>query len=563
MYGENIDIIRPKEYLFTPSNAQNLVTSNFVVESISGDPKELELQTVFQDYPAKAYTPIYGVEEIKVGAAKTYYRLSFDSGYNRGSRVLGATYGNFKVSPKTHIIGNVSAGSTFIDVDSTVGFETSGNLYVRYPNSTANPTGIVSYTSKTLTQFLGCSNIKDTIVDGDSVGISSFVYTKPYDEDFGVEVRVGSVLTGFSKPQEAHDFKAADTFKVKSLGVEDTRFKFKNWLYSNPVQYSIDKIEIISTTSPQTYKLTLKKEHYLKIGDELTINTITGTDSSDCTVSDVISSTIVFIKTSGNVNTAGSYYLKKKIKKVNSLKFSFLRKFQANVQNIYKKKYSNSLLVASNSLPSYATQPIITGKKQNLINGTFTGDTFTIVDHGCYTGEAVYYTPQKTVTTASLDGETITSSSIASSLFGGDDGGEGLYFVKRVDANNIKLAKSLANIYRSKFVTLTGSPTVKDNTLEPYAVHGKFVEPQKLYREVSTPVETYTPEETTTGPTGILINGVEVLNYKSDDLVYFGPVEDIEVTSPGDGFDIINPPNLLIEDPVGSGATGYLSLIHI
>ena len=143
---------------------------------------------------------------------------------------------------------------------------------------------------------------------------------------------------------------------------------------------------------------------------------------------------------------------------------------------------------------------------------------------------------------------------------GGDDGGEGLYFVKRVDANNIKLAKSLANIYRSKFVTLSGSPTVKDNTLEPYEVHGKFVEPQKLYREISAPVETYAPEETTTGPTGILINGVEVLNYKSDDLVYFGPIEDIEVTSPGDGFDIINPPNLLIEDPVGSGATGYLAI---
>jgi len=55
-----------------------------------------------------------------------------------------------------------------------------------------------------------------------------------------------------------------------------------------------------------------------------------------------------------------------------------LKKFQANVQNIYKKKYSDSLLVASNSLPSYATQPIVTGKKQNVLSGTFTGDTFTI-----------------------------------------------------------------------------------------------------------------------------------------------------------------------------------------
>ena len=143
LYGEDIKIIRPKEYLFTPSNGQNLVTSNFVVESISGDPKDLELKTVFQDYPSKAYTPIYDVEEIKVGAGRTYYRLSFDGGYNRDSRVLGATYGNFKVSPKTHVIGNVSTGSTFIDVDSTVGFETSGTLFVKYPNSTTAP--VVSF----------------------------------------------------------------------------------------------------------------------------------------------------------------------------------------------------------------------------------------------------------------------------------------------------------------------------------------------------------------------------------------------------------------------------------
>ena len=80
-----------------------------------------------------------------------------------------------------------------------------------------------------------------------------------------------------------------------------------------------------------------------------------------------------------------------------------MKKFQANVQNIYKKKYSDSLLVASNSLPSYATQPIVTGKKQNVLSGTFTGDTFTIIDHGYYTGESVYYTPQKIVTTSSFD----------------------------------------------------------------------------------------------------------------------------------------------------------------
>ena len=120
---------------------------------------------------------------------------------------------------------------------------------------------------------MGCSNIQNTIIDGDSVGISSFVYTQPYTDDFGVEVRVGSVLSGFSKPEEVHDFKVEDNFKVKSLGVKESGFKFKNWIYSNPVQYTIDKIELISTTSPQTYRLTLKRTIILRQGDELLINT--------------------------------------------------------------------------------------------------------------------------------------------------------------------------------------------------------------------------------------------------------------------------------------------------
>ena len=49
--------------------------------------------------------------------------------------------------------------------------------------------------------------------------------------------------------------KVEDDFKIKSLGVKESGFKFTNWIYSNPVQYTIDKIELISTTSPQTYRL--------------------------------------------------------------------------------------------------------------------------------------------------------------------------------------------------------------------------------------------------------------------------------------------------------------------
>ena len=57
--------------------------------------------------------------------------------------------------------------------------------------------------------------------------------------------------------------------------------------------------------------------------------------------------------------------------------------------------------------------------------------------------------------------------------------------------------------------------------------------------------------ETQPGSTGILINGVEILNYKSNDLIHYGRLEEVEVVSPGFGFDVINPPILNVKDPVG------------
>ena len=185
LYGVNVEVIRPRDYLFTPSNSNNLVTSNFLVESITGDPNSLENKTIFQGKNSETYTPLYNVEQINAGVGRTYYKLAFDDGYNRDSSALGATRGSFKISPKTHIIGNVSSGSTVIDVDSTIGFPNSGELAVKYPNSTTSNTGIVSYTSKTTTQFLGCSNIVDGIVDGDTLNTLDYAFTKP-DNDVAV-----------------------------------------------------------------------------------------------------------------------------------------------------------------------------------------------------------------------------------------------------------------------------------------------------------------------------------------------------------------------------------------
>ena len=78
----------------------------------------------------------------------------------------------------------------------------------------------------------------------------------------------------------------------------------------------------------------------------------------------------------------------------------------------------------------------------------------------------------------------------------------------------------------------------------------------QLIRKIEDPVSTLTNPPTPTGKTGILVNGVEILNYKSNDVVYYGPLDEISVVTPGSGYDISNPPILDVTD----GAVSYTHL---
>ena len=52
----------------------------------------------------------------------------------------------------------------------------------------------------------------------------------------------------------------------------------------------------------------------------------------------------------------------------------------------------------------------------------------------------------------------------------------------------------------------------------------------------------------------MLINGVEISNYKSSDKMYFGPLNKVEVLNGGDNFDVINLPSITISSGIGSTA---------
>jgi hypothetical protein len=163
--------------------------------------------------------------------------------------------------------------------------------------------------------------------------------------------------------------------------------------------------------------------------------------------------------------------------------------------------------------------------------------------HGFLTGDAIIYTPEDS----------------GSTKFNIQPG---VYFVKRESDTEIKLARSRSDIYSNKFISIDQS-NVKNNTISLLRFSKinnipSSVDSQRLVRCLKEPINDGYIYDTYEGTTGILINGVEVLNYKSKDYVYYGKLKSIEIISPGRDFDVINPPSLSITDiGITSTAKGY------
>jgi len=80
--------------------------------------------------------------------------------------------------------------------------------------------------------------------------------------------------------------------------------------------------------------------------------------------------------------------------------------------------------------------------------------------------------------------------------------------------------------------------------------------PQKLFKKFpfNPNLANGNNVETDTKTTGMLINGVEIANYKSDDKIYYGPIEKINILNKGSDYDVINLPQIDIASGVGNSA---------
>jgi len=539
LYGQNVEVIKPRDYLIEPSDAQYRINSDLVVEEIEGNPEDLINETLYQrdsNNEIIAQGTVTKVEKIKRGS-KDYYVISLDSGYSRDIGAEGTVYGNFTVQSKTKTVLNIALGSNTLEVDSTVGFPTTnGNIVVDLENGTSLN---ITYKKKTLNQFLECDGITQDIPESTEIKTNEFASSN----DEKIKIRIMGVLSGLNLPDNTRFYSNKDSIKIKTLGIDLKDYKSNNWFFNIPVKYDVKSIELLDS-SDKTYRVNLNDEHFFRIGNSVTLLSSSGVEYTGFVVSFINekSFSVQLGSESSLLNTNITYIVKKNLSKVSSENYPLVDQYTSNVQNVYYEN-QDTLYVSSPSLPSYLNQTLKINDRSVTFSGSFSGTVLDIGQHGLYTGDSIVYKPNEN-----------SNLGIAT----------GVYFIKKVNETQIKLAKSKANIFTENFVSVGGTAIDAKFELTEFTYRDlttQLLESQKLIRKISSPENDENSYETDPGLTGIFINGVEVLNYKSKDNVYYGPIEKIIPIASGSDYDIINPPILTISDPIGFGATAYCSVI--
>ena len=553
LYGDDVEVIDPSQLLFRPSDANYLVTQDFIVEQVEGDPLELKNRTLFQER-TNARGSVSNVQQINYDRGQ-FYQISIDYGYNRDVDVRGTIFGEFEVSSKTKLLNSVSIGSTIIDVDSTLGFPETGTLLVA--DSIGDEISI-AYTGKSIDQFFNITGVDVELPKKTDVRISdvSYAYVSS-DTSQKVEVRIASALKEFKLNEPSYGYNVGDRIRIQTLGIERGDERSNNWYNNTKTEWKVESVNLVDELEQQ-YFITLFDDHFLRNGYEIVVINTSGREIPG-TIVQVNSSKSFTAKLNSFVGNQEIDRVENQILKGKSGKYPKLSDYTANLQNFYQD-FENNVVIASNSIANYNEINTDPYNKKVTFSGTSESDGQTLKllqngDHGFNTGDAVFYSPgiiKETTTTP--DG--ITNVVEIESKF--EDVNANVYYIYRVDSLGIKLSRSRSDINSGKFVNLIGD--VVDNEIVLFNFYQKEVEPQSIAREIKSPDNTSGTYPTPSGYSGILINGVEIVNYKSDDFINYGDLRSIEVVNGGQNYDVINPPILSIQDDVGTGATGKVAV---
>ena len=551
LYGDEVNIVKPSEFLIKPSTADYSVTKDFVIEPILGDPFELKNRTI-QQLRTGAKGTVTNVQKV-IYNNDQYLQISIDIGYQRDIDLDGSIFGTFESIPSTKVLNNVSVGQTTIDVDSTIGFPNSGELI---SFNVGNEEFDFTYGSKNDNQFLDITGITTNIADTTSVFFDDYASTINDD----IRFRISTTLTDLIIDDSTYYFNKDDVAELQSLGIDGNSLPVNNLINNLKFKWRIQNVEEIDI-SERKYIITTFDDTYLKRGYSLEILRDSEVITEGNVLKNLGSDRFEILLSSIPDSFSGELVARNKILKGNYKNHPEINQSFTNIVNSYQK-FNGDTILSSNSFPTYGNNDLIETNDKVIIfsSSNVSGDTFTFSsEHGLYTGDAVYYSPTlERIETFVLNGVQQYEDRVTK--FSNID--EGVYFVKRIGRDNsrsFKIARSKSDLFDNKFISPGGTVTNNKFTYQPF--YNKKVSPQEIYREVKTPIKNKDGYDTYSGKIGMFNNGVEILNYKSDDIVYFGDIKSIDVVDRGDGFDIINPPVVHISDGVGVGATAKSAVI--
>ena len=557
LYGSTPKILNLEEFLLKPSSAEYRRRQTLITEVLEGDPNNMAGQ-MLKSSDETAAGPISEVEIITRNR-KTFYKIQLFSGYNEQSLIEG----EFKITPSTNATDEVSIGSSIITVDSTIGFSTAGQLYIGK--------NVVSYSDKNINQFFGVSTPAGI---GVSVGISTA--DKIYAEStvFGYEngdlnkkvnLRVTGILSDLEKTDDYTLLLEGDKIPVRNLGEEiknenldKKQFTFNTWIYNVRTRYEID-----SFTNNELTLFENPDKSSLRVDDRVDI---LNRGSEQAVLLNVrvnaIAGKLVTLDTNIPANIASDTRLsiRRRYEYASSSPLSLSGdKILANVQNTYNDN-DEFLYVASNSLPSYQLTKNISTIDINITSSSNLNSIF----GGLSSVTAKYTTLSFANNVPFITGDAVIYHTTGTAISGLESGRK--YYVQLVGTskNTIRLFNARSFINTDKYVEFSqySTPSTHSFTLEQHYQKSLSFKKSLSKFPLNPNIQSGTSKKTIAGQVGTLINGVEILSYKSNDYIYYGPLEGIKVFNSGTGYDVINPPTVKVNPPtVGIGTTALVQAV--
>ena len=552
LYGVTPKVVDLEEYLVKPSSAEFIRREVILAEPLSGDPNKLVGQTIKKSTDSVTQASVSEVE-IVTRKGISYYKLGLFVGFDEQELIKGS----FSIPGKTIVQDQISIGSSVITVDSTVGFGATGTVICGLNTH-------ITYTEKTLNQFLSCSGVTSGISTASDLRSNEIIYGyEDGDTAKKVELRITGVLSEFVPVSDINLAREGEKITVRNLGEKiynpesgKTRKEIfaNSWIYNTSSRYQIKSISGSSFTLYSSID-----DSSLKVGDSVDVlyRNEQNIVASNATVSNInaLTKEVILNNLSGFTPLSNKFYdirrnLRKAYSNVADIDYGNY-KLTSNIQNVYSEN-SDYLYVAANSLPSYEitrdlAESVLTNASGTAIQG-YNNITakYTILsfstDVPFLTGDAVYYNPETTTITGLR---------------------EGIYYVEVLgNKNQIKLYVSRSFIVTGtceEFEPLAAGTGEHSFILSTH--RNRRIGAQKLLKKFPPEANIKSGEgvKTTPGALGILINGVEIANYKSDDKVFYGPFDGLDIFNGGSNYDVINPPTFVVgNSPTGTGSTALL-----